>query len=53
MQRRLAFADELMRLPADRQVLLIENMQPIQAQKIAWFDDPTLAELGQSMNTAA
>lgn len=53
MQRRLAFADELMRMPSDQQLLLIENLQPIRATKIAWFNDPVLASLGQPVNAAA
>ena len=46
-QRKLVFADELMRLPADKQLILIENLRPISARKVAWFEDPQLQVLGQ------
>ncbi len=47
-QRKLAFADELMRLPSSAQLVLIENHSPILATKIPWFDDPELAMLGEA-----
>lgn len=37
VQRPLIFADELMRLPRDQQLLLIENLPPIMAQKWWWY----------------
>lgn len=37
VQRPLIFADELMRLPRDQQLLLIENLPPITAQKWWWY----------------
>lgn len=52
-QRRLAFPDELMRLPEDRELVLIGNHHPIMADKIAWFNDPRLASLGRSLHRAA
>ena len=46
-QRKLVFADELMRLPSEKQLILIENLRPISARKVAWFDDAELKVLGQ------
>jgi len=37
VQRPLIFADELMRLPRDQQLLLIENLPPIMAHKWWWY----------------
>ncbi len=48
-QRKLAFPDELMRLPSDKQLVLIENLRPISAHKVAWFDDPAIQHLGQNL----
>lgn len=50
MQRKLAFADELMRLPADRQLVLIENHHPIICTKTRWFEDAQLAALGRNLH---
>ncbi|MBB4305683.1 type IV secretion system protein VirD4 [Rhodobium orientis] len=45
-QRSLAYPDELMRLPKDRQILLLENANPINAGRIVWYADPRLKSLG-------
>ena len=45
-QRNLAFADELMRLNGDKQLLLVENMNPIAAEKTLWDRDPVLSKRG-------
>lgn len=45
-QRSLAFPDELMTFRRDQQLLLVENANPISAQKRAWFTDPALQERG-------
>jgi type IV secretion system protein VirD4 len=45
-QRSLAYPDELMTLPKGRQLLLVENMNPIAAEKITWYEHPDLAERG-------
>jgi type IV secretion system protein VirD4 len=45
-QRSLAYPDELMILPKGRQLLLVENMNPIAAEKITWYEHPDLAERG-------
>jgi type IV secretion system protein VirD4 len=49
-QRKLAYADELMRLPNDKQLVLIDNMNPIIAQKRPWFADPALKDLGVNLH---
>ena len=50
-QRKLAFPDELMRLPASRQLVLIENHHPIMASKTRWFENPRLRALGRNLAT--
>lgn len=52
IQRKLAYADELMRLPKDRQLLLIENMNPIMASKQPWFENDDLKGLGVNLHDA-
>lgn len=49
-QRKLAYPDELMRMHKSKQLLLIENMNPILAQKLPWFDDPELKDLGVNLH---
>lgn len=51
-QRKLAYPDELMRMHVKKQLLLIENMNPILAQKLPWFEDPNLKELGRNLHEA-
>ncbi len=48
-QRKLAYPDELMRMPSDRQLLLIGNMNPIMANKVPWFEDPELKDHGVNL----
>lgn len=48
-QRKLAYPDELMRLPKDRQIVFIENMHPIRATKERWFEDAELKPLGVNL----
>lgn len=48
-QRRLIFADELMRLPKEKQLVFIENMDPIQALRRSWFEDPALKGKGVNL----
>ncbi len=48
-QRSLSYPDELMTLPKGRQLLLIENMDPIAAEKITWYEHPELAERGVNL----
>ncbi len=52
-QRKLAYADELMRMPQDRQLILMGNMNPIMAQKQPWFEDPELKDLGVNLHDKA
>ncbi len=49
MQRKLAFPDELMRLPAHRQLILIEHHDPIMGTKVRWFENPALKTLGRDL----
>lgn len=46
IQRKLAYADELMRLPKHRQLIFIENHHPIIGTKVTWFEDEQLKALG-------
>lgn len=48
-QRQLAYADELMRMPQDRQLILMSNMNPIMAKKVPWFEDTELKGLGVNL----
>ncbi|MCW3847377.1 type IV secretory system conjugative DNA transfer family protein [Sphingomonas sp. LB-2] len=50
VQRKLAFPDELARLDRGRQLVLIENHNPILAQRLPWFDDPKLKLLGRNLH---
>jgi len=52
-QRKLAYADELMRLPEDRQLLLVENLNPIIGRKQPWFEDEELRSLGRNLQDPA
>lgn len=45
-QRKLAYPDELRRMPIHQQVILIENANPIMAEKIKWFEDPMFKDKG-------
>ena len=49
-QRKLAYPDELMRLPSTKQLVLIENMNPILADKRPWFEDDDLKTLGVNLH---
>ncbi|MEE4208687.1 MAG: type IV secretory system conjugative DNA transfer family protein [Parvularcula sp.] len=51
-QRNLAYPDELMTLPGNRQLLLVENHNPIPATKIPWFEDPALRKKGRNLRGA-
>lgn len=51
-QRSLAYPDELMTLRSDKQLLLVENMNPIQARKIRWFEHPAFRSLGRDLRRA-
>jgi type IV secretion system protein VirD4 len=49
-QRQLAYADELMRMPKDQQLLFIENLNPIMARKVPWFENDELKHLGVNLH---
>jgi type IV secretion system protein VirD4 len=49
--RKLAYPDELMRLHGDTQIAFIDNMHPLRAQKVAWFENIDLKQLGTNLHT--
>ncbi|MCB2062672.1 MAG: type IV secretory system conjugative DNA transfer family protein [Novosphingobium sp.] len=51
-QRPLAFADELMRLPSHKQLVLIENHHPIAGIKQPWFENDALKDLGRNLHAS-
>lgn len=48
-QRNLAFPDELMVMRDNKELVFIENFNPIPARKISWFDDEVLKKLGVNL----
>lgn len=48
-QRPLMFPDELMVMRDQKEVVLIENYNPIAAHKQPWFEHPALADLGHNL----
>jgi len=50
-QRPLMFADELMVMRDQKEVVLVENFNPIPAHKLPWFQNPDLAGLGHNLRT--
>lgn len=48
-QRKLAYPDELMRLHQEKQLVFIENMNPIRARKVPWFKDEELRDQGVNL----
>lgn len=49
-QRHLAYPDELMVLRDEKQLLMIENCNPIPGKKISWYKDPVLKPLGVNLH---
>ncbi len=49
-QQQLAYPDQLMRLDKGRQLLFVENMNPIIANKVPWFEDEELKDLGVNLH---
>ena len=49
VQRHLVFPDELMVLRDNKQLLMIENCNPIPGKKILWYQDKTLKSLGADL----
>lgn len=48
--RSLILPDELMTLKRERQLLFVENLNPIAAHRITWYDDPTFAPRGLNLH---
>jgi type IV secretion system protein VirD4 len=46
VQRQLAYPDELMVMKEDREIIMIENFNPIKAQKVKWYENATLKKYG-------
>ncbi len=51
-QRQLAYADELMVLKGHQQVVFVDNLDPIRAEKIEWYSDSRLKSLGVDLRAA-
>ena len=51
VQRHLAFPDELMVLRDNKQLLMVENCNPIPGKKIVWHRDDGLKRLGINLQT--
>jgi len=52
-QRHLAFADELMVMRKGQQLLFVEEVNPIMAQRSNWYADPELKALGVNLHALA
>ena len=50
VQRKLIYPDQLMRMKRDRQLLLIENLDPIIARRTPWYRNPDLKDLGNNLH---
>jgi type IV secretion system protein VirD4 len=51
-QRKLIYPDELMRMHGSKQLVFIENMNPILAKRVPWFEDSRLKAKGQNLHKA-
>lgn len=49
-QRPLVYPDELMTMRKGRQLLLVENLNPIAANKHTWYEHPALSPLGINLH---
>ena len=49
VQRHLAFPDELMVLRDNKQLVMIENFNPIPGKKVLWYADDKLNDLGVNL----
>ena len=45
-QRKLAYPDELMVMKGDREIIFVENFNPISGKKVPWFNNEQLKNLG-------
>lgn len=52
VQRHLAFPDELMVLREGKQLLMIENFNPIPGKKVIWYTDDKLKAMGVHLKDA-
>lgn len=50
-QRQLAYPDELMVIKGHRQLIFVENLDPIPAQKVVWYENAALKKLGVNLFT--
>ena len=48
-QRQLAYPDELMVLKGHQQIVFVENLDPIKATKMVWYNHPGLAPIGKNL----
>jgi type IV secretion system protein VirD4 len=51
IQRPLAFADELMRMPDDQGLVIVENLNPINTERLYWYKDERLKHLGVNLES--
>jgi type IV secretion system protein VirD4 len=51
-QRKLIYPDELMRMHSSKQLVFIENMNPILAKRVPWFEESRLKAKGQNLHKA-
>jgi type IV secretion system protein VirD4 len=51
-QRHLAYADELMVLKGNQQIVFVENLDPIMAEKVLWYKDLNLKAHGVDLQAA-
>jgi type IV secretion system protein VirD4 len=51
VQRHLVYADELMVMREGKQILIVENLNPIQGKKVEWFNDQRFKTLGRSLQS--
>jgi type IV secretion system protein VirD4 len=49
-QRKLAYPDELMVMRGNRQIVFIENLDPISADKITWYASSRFRDLGVNLH---
>jgi type IV secretion system protein VirD4 len=52
-QRQLAYPDELMVLHGAQQIVFVENLDPILAEKVFWYKDQALNQLGVNLQIPA
>ncbi len=52
-QRQLAYPDELMVLKENQEIVFVENLDPIAAEKLVWYKDGELRQLGVNLRPPA